>query len=91
MMVEIEFSSRYRRMFKELIGEQAELYDEVVWRVKRFRENQEDTRLKVHLLKRRLKGKWAFNIDDDVRILFEWKGKHKVRFLAIGGHDKVYR
>lgn len=78
-------------MFRELISEQAELFDGVIWRVERFRENQKDTRLKVHLLKRRLKGKWALNIDDDVRILFEWKGKHIVRFLAIGDHKKVYQ
>ncbi len=37
-----------------------------------------------------MKGKWAFSITDDIRIVYEWKTKNVVRFLAIGGHEKVY-
>jgi mRNA-degrading endonuclease YafQ of YafQ-DinJ toxin-antitoxin module len=38
-----------------------------------------------------MKGKWAFSITDDIRIIYEWKDKNVVRFLAIGTHPEVYR
>ena len=37
-----------------------------------------------------MKGKFAFSITNDIRIIYEWLGKNTVRFLAIGGHKKVY-
>ncbi len=37
-----------------------------------------------------MKGKFAFSITGDMRIIYEWLGKNTVRFLAIGGHKKVY-
>jgi len=37
-----------------------------------------------------MKGKFAFSITDDIRIVYEWLGKSTVRFLAIGEHEKVY-
>ncbi|MBI2086543.1 hypothetical protein HYT74_04330 [Candidatus Daviesbacteria bacterium] len=53
--------------------------------------NPQDTRLKNHSLTGRMIGKWAFSITGDIRIVYEWLGKTAVRFLAIGGHKKVYR
>jgi len=38
-----------------------------------------------------MKGKWAFSVTDDIRIVYEWLGKTTVRFLAIGRHSKVYK
>ena len=35
--------------------------------------------------------KWAFSITDDIRIVYEWLNKNTVRFLAIGGHNRVYK
>ena len=59
-------------------------------RVQWFRKNPNDTRLDNHDLKKKMKGQWAFSITSDVRIVYEWMGKNWVRFLAIGGHIKVY-
>jgi len=55
-----------------------------------FAQKPYDSRLKNHSLQRRMKGKWAFSVDDDVRIIYQWSDKKTARFLAIGGHEIVY-
>ncbi|MDO8570225.1 MAG: hypothetical protein Q7R97_01410 [Candidatus Daviesbacteria bacterium] len=68
-----------------------ELKKEVDKRIIWFQNNPQDTRLRNHLLIGRMSGKWSFSITGDIRIVYEWIGKTTVRFLAIGGHQKVYK
>lgn len=89
-MIEIEFSGQYWNMLRELIAENPQVKELVVQKVSLFRKNLDDTRLRAHPLRKHMKGKWAFSITDDTRIVFELKGKHRVRFLAIGSHVAVY-
>jgi mRNA-degrading endonuclease YafQ of YafQ-DinJ toxin-antitoxin module len=43
----------------------------------------------VHKLKKELADYWAFNMDDDLRVLFRWDGD--VCFLVnLGTHHEVY-
>lgn len=65
--------------------------EEVSTRVEWFKKNPNDTRLGNHDLKKKMEGQWAFWITGDIRIVYMWIGRHKVRFLSIGGHKKVYR
>jgi len=37
-----------------------------------------------------MKGKWAFSITDDIRVIYKWTGKNEVCLLDIGGHLQVY-
>lgn len=37
-----------------------------------------------------MEGQWAFSIDNDIRVVYQWLGKSAVRFLAIGSHLQVY-
>ncbi len=74
-----------------MLLEQPDLMDEIDSRVQWFRKNAEDTRLKNHDLHKKMLGKFAFSITNDVRIVYKWLGKNEVRFLAIGGHPKVYK
>lgn len=67
-----------------------ELLEKIRHLINIFIKNTEDTRLHNHALKRRMKGKFAFSITGDIRIIYEWLGKNTIRFLAIGGHKKVY-
>jgi mRNA-degrading endonuclease YafQ of YafQ-DinJ toxin-antitoxin module len=47
-------------------------------------------RLSNHALTKSMKGKWAFSITDDIRIIYEKIGPQTIRFLAIGKHTEVY-
>lgn len=89
-MVRIKFTGKYQKDLSKLLAEFPSIKAEIGRRVKLFASNVSDTRLDNHPLTKQMKGKFAFSIDDDVRIVYEWVGKSAVRFLAIGRHNKVY-
>lgn len=90
-MIEIKFTGRYWQGVEKLSSENSEYLNLIDNAVAIFRKKPQDTRLDIHPLRRRLTGKWAISIDNDVRIVFEWKGKYRVRFLAIDRHPGVYQ
>ena len=90
-MIKIRTSGDFDKDYRELLKENPEIKIETAKRIILFSQNPLDTRLKNHRLTKRLRNKWAFSIADDVRIIYEWKGKTTARFLAIGRHDKVYK
>ena len=89
-MVKIDFTGRFNSMYSTVLEKKPELEGEVLKRVNWFRRRPNDQRLDNHALRKRMRGKWAFSITDDIRIVYEWKTKNLVRFLAIGRHAKVY-
>jgi len=89
-VVKIDFTSRFNSMYSAVLEKKPELKEEVFKRVNWFRRRPDNQRLDNHALRKRMNGKWAFSITDDIRIVYEWKTKNVVRFLAIGGHKKVY-
>ncbi len=89
-MVKIDFTGRFSSMYSAVLEKKPELEGEVFKRVNWFRRRPDDQRLDNHALRKRMNGKWAFSITDDIRIVYEWKSKNVVRFLAIGRHEKVY-
>jgi addiction module RelE/StbE family toxin len=90
-MVKVKLSGKFNANYKELISSDSELESAIWDRITIFHSKSSDTLLRNHKLKGKLKGKWAFSITDDIRIVYEWKSRNVVRFLAIGGHEKVYR
>ena len=46
--------------------------------------------LRTHKLSGKLAEQWAFSIDDDFRIVFEFVGKDQVLLIDVGSHDEVY-
>lgn len=89
-MVKILESGNYLKMREGLLTEAPETEEEIRKSVKWFANNPDDTRLDNHSLARKMKGKWAFSVADDIRIVYRWIGKSTVRFLAIGPHQEVY-
>lgn len=90
-MVNVRFQGTYYETLSELLEEQSGLFVEIDKRIKLFQNNPEDTRLDNHALTEKMEGKRAFSITSETRIVYEWLGKTTVRFLAIGGHEKVYK
>ena len=90
-MIKIRTSGDFDKDYRELIKENPDIKAETARRIILFSENPLDTRLKNHRLTKRLRNKWAFSIPDDIRIIYEWKGKTTARFLAIGRQDKIYK
>jgi len=90
-MVKIKRRGDFSEMLNELTSQDENLEQIINERIKWFQGNPRDTRLDNHPLTGNMKGRWAFSITDDIRIVYEWLGETTVRFLAIGGHKKVYR
>ncbi|MCJ7739923.1 type II toxin-antitoxin system mRNA interferase toxin, RelE/StbE family [Candidatus Microgenomates bacterium] len=89
-MIKLQLSGDFDEMYRELVIENPDL-KEIVWRkIKLLINNPQDTRLYNHALRGKMEGQWAFSINSDIRIVYEWLGKNTVRFLAIGGHKIVY-
>jgi len=89
-MIRYRASEKYYRNLKKLLEESPELGEEIERCIGWFSKNPDDTRLVNHRLRKRMQGRWAFSITGDIRIVYRWIGKNEVRFLAIGGHKKVY-
>ena len=89
-MIHIRLTGTYRSMYYSLILINPKYAHMTAQKVLMFAQKPYDSRLKNHSLQRRMKGKWAFSVDDDVRIIYQWSDKKTARFLAIGGHEIVY-
>lgn len=90
-MLKIEQTGKFNQLLDELRFGNPKLELKIAKRIDWFQGNPQDTRLDNHKLSQRMAGKWAFSITDDIRIVYEWLSKNTVRFLAIGGHGKVYQ
>ncbi|MBI4678693.1 MAG: hypothetical protein HY748_14030 [Elusimicrobia bacterium] len=55
-----------------------------------FRADAFDPRLKTHALKGNLKGLWAYSVDREHRILFEFLAADEALYHDIGLHE-IYR
>ncbi|MEK7616708.1 MAG: hypothetical protein AAB414_01505 [Patescibacteria group bacterium] len=89
-MVKLRKSGTYNRDWEDLLVESPDLEKEIEKNVSRFKHNPNDTRLDNHSLTKRMKGKWAFSIMDNIRIVYLWLGRATVSFLEIGPHEEVY-
>ena len=58
-------TGRFEDELKNLVELDVELTDDIKMAIKRFEKNPKDTRLRMHALKRRLRGKYAFSVNDD--------------------------
>lgn len=89
-MIRIEYTGAYEKTLRRVLEKSPALHSNIDISVNRFRRNPKDTRIHAHALKKRMKGKYAFSVTDDMRIVFVWLGKSTARFLAIGEHRDVY-
>lgn len=80
----VSFTPQFRRMFKKL---EPALQEEVLERIALFGSDPEQTSLKVHKLKGRLKGRYSFSVNYKIRIVFQYHSKSEAILLAVGSHD----
>jgi len=59
-------------------------------RLGEFLEEPYSAHLRTHKLGGKLAGKWAFSVDDDYRVLFEFIDSDSVLLIDVGTHDEVY-
>jgi addiction module RelE/StbE family toxin len=89
-MLEIAFSSSFKRAFKKKIASDPNLETRFWERVETFKQNPFDPRLRTHRLSGKLKELWSFTIEHDLRVIFHFANNQRVLFVDIGTHDEVY-
>lgn len=64
------------------------LREEVITKINLLQDEQNHEMLRVHKLKGRLKGYYAFSVNYRFRILFQYVGKpRRAYLLTVGDHD----
>ena len=89
-MIQIELNEDYIRDLKSLCQREPDLKEVVEKKANWFAKKPADERLENHPLGRDMAGLYAFRITGDIRIIYKWLGKNRVRFLAVGTHEEVY-
>lgn len=89
-MVEVSFSSSFRRVFKKVIKGNVDLETMFWQKLEQFTINPFNQSLKTHKLSGKLNKLWSFSVDYDVRVLFYFTEDGKTVFVDIGSHDEVY-
>jgi len=82
--MKIYYSSKFAKEYKKL---PEKVKDKVEKKVIIFRKNPHDARLKTHRLKGILKNYWAFSIDYQYRVIFEFREQDIIWFHSAGTHD----
>lgn len=69
-MLEISFDESFKRAYKKRIKGNINLEQKFESKLKLFRDNPFDVRLKTHKLSGKLKDLWSFSIEYDQRVIF---------------------
>ena len=89
-MIEISFSSSFRRSFKRKVKGNKEREEKFWQRLKTFQNTPFDPTLRTHRLSGKLQELWSFTIEYDLRVVFYFMATEKAVFIDIGTHDEVY-
>jgi mRNA-degrading endonuclease YafQ of YafQ-DinJ toxin-antitoxin module len=83
----IAYTPQFVRMFRKL---ERALQEEAVEKIELFEENPNHLQLKAHKLKGKLKNRYSFSVNYQIRIIYTPISGDEVAFLAIGDHD-IYK
>ena len=82
--MKILYLQKFEREYRKL---PPQIKDAAEEKEKIFRKNPFDSRLKTHKLHGELNEFWAFSINYQYRIIFDFADKNTVRFYTVGKHD----
>jgi len=80
----------FKRSYKKRVRNNSRLKKKFWEKMEFFLENPFFPQLRTHKLSGKLAGQWAFSVDDDCRIVFEFVGEDRVLLIDVGSHDEVY-
>ena len=89
-MIEAIWDSGFKRAYKKKFKENPRLRTKFWERLSIFLEEPFSAQLRTHKLSGKLAGQWAFSVDDNYRVLFEFIGDDSVLLIDVGTHDEVY-
>ena len=89
-MIELIWGTSFKRAYKKSVKSNPGIENKFWKLISFFEKDPFHSTLKTHKLSGKLKGQWAFVVEYDCRVIFEFIGKNKVALIDIGTHDEVY-
>jgi len=89
-MIKLVWGSSFKRAYKKAVKSNPDLEKKLWKSINFFEKDPFHPTLKTHKLSGKLKGQWAFVVEYDCRVVFEFMGKDKAVLVDIGTHDEVY-
>ncbi len=89
-MIRAAWDEGFKRSYRKRVRRREDLKRKFWQKLELFLSNPFSPQLRTHKLSWKLEGQWAFTIDEDCRVVFEFLGEDQVLLIDIGGHDEVY-
>ena len=89
-MIRATWDEGFKRSYRKRVRNNAKLKRKFWEKIGTFLENPFFPLLRTHKLSGKLDGQWAFSVDDDCRIVFEFVSEDQVLLIDVGSHDEVY-
>ena len=89
-MINLIWDESFKRIYKKKIKRRPELKPLFWKKIELFTVEPFHKSLRTHKLTGRLNGLWAFSIDYDTRLIFEFVDENNVSLIDFGSHDEVY-
>ncbi len=83
----IRYHPEFKKQYKKL---PAKIQRQFVGRLRIFKADPADARLRIHPLKGKYAGYWTMNVSGDFRALFYRDGDDIIIFGLIGTHSELY-
>jgi addiction module RelE/StbE family toxin len=89
-MIKLVWDPGFKKSYKKKVKNDAALKKQFWHALNVFANNPFDPSIKTHKLTGKLKGNWAFSVNYDCRVVFQFLDKNEAFLIDIGGHDEVY-
>ncbi|MBU0458772.1 type II toxin-antitoxin system mRNA interferase toxin, RelE/StbE family [Patescibacteria group bacterium] len=84
-MIKVRYRPNFLRQYKKLPDD---LKSEIKEKIELFKEDSNNSMLRMHKLHGKIKGCLSFSVNYKYRIVFVWEEKNKIAALvAVGDHD----
>lgn len=90
-MIELIWDTGFKRAYKKRIAPDPALKERFWDAMELFVSEPFADVLRTHKLTGKLNGYWAFSVEHDCRVVFQFvKGQGKVLLIDVGTHEEVY-
>ena len=89
-MIKIVWDNGFKRSYKKRIKNFSKIQKKFQSAIALFAEDPFQPKLRTHKLSGELEDIWAFYVDYDCRVIFEFLDEMTVLLIDIGSHDEVY-
>ena len=94
-MINLVFSQSFKRAFKTRIKRQPDLKSKIEAKLRLLADDPYNPILRTRKLKGKLSDAWAFSVEYDCRIIFNFESnpetqEEEINLIDIGTHDEVY-